>query len=150
MPSVECGFAHLPEQRGPDSLIQFGPTLTVRIGFDRNFSPGAQPNLPPTEFHALIDTGASESCIDSRVAQSLGLPAVDRRKVAGVHGSDEVNVHLAQIYVPSLGFTSYGQFAGVHLHAGGQPHSALIGRTFLRSFTMFYDGSVGSVVLSRP
>ena len=150
MPSVECGFVHLPEPHGPDSLIQFGPTLAVRIGFDPDFSSGTQPNLPTTEFHALVDTGASESCIDSAVAQSLGLPVVDRRKVAGVHGSDEVNVHLAQIYVPRLGFTSYGQFAGVHLHAGGQPHSALIGRTFLRSFTMIYDGNVGSVVLSRP
>ena len=150
MPSVECGFSHLEEPHCQDSLIQFGPTLAVRIGFDPNFSPGALPNLPPTEFHALVDTGASESCIDSGVAQSLGLPIVDRRKVAGVHGSDEVNVHLAQIYVRALSFTSYGQFAGVHLHAGGQPHSALIGRTFLRTFTMVYDGSTGSVILSRP
>lgn len=148
MPSVECGFPLLQESRGPDSLIRFGPTLMVQIGFDPDFSPGSTPNLPSTEFHALVDTGALESCIDSGVASTLGLPIVDRQKVAGVHGSADVNVHLAQIYVPALELTTFGRFSGVHLRAGGQPHSALIGRTFLRAFTMIYNGGTGSVILS--
>jgi len=133
---------------GPDNLIRFGPTLTVRIGFDPDFSPGSTPNLPSMEFHALVDTGAGESCIDSSVALSLNLPIVDRRRIAGIHGISEVNVHLAQIYVPALNLTQHGPFAGVHLYAGGQPHSALIGRTFLRGFTMMYNGGTGSVKLS--
>ncbi len=41
----------------------------------------------------------------------------------------------------------YGLFAGVHLVAGGQSHKALIGRTFLRSFTMIYNGRTGAVTL---
>ena len=57
-------------------------------------------------------------------------------------------LHLAQIYVPALGWTVFGQFAGVHLIAGGQLHYALIGRTFLRNFTMVYEGKTGSVTLS--
>ena len=149
MPSVECGFPHLPDSRGPDTLVRVGPTLTVQIGFDPEFSPGGTPNIPSAEFHALVDTGAGESCIDSSVAVSLGLPVVDRQTLAGAHGSGEVNIHLAQLVVPALNLALYGQFAGVHLHAGGQPYSALIGRTFLRAFTMIYDGSTGSVILSR-
>lgn len=149
MPSVECGFVDPAGSSGPNSLIRFGPTLTVQIGFDTGYSPGSPPNLPSTEFHALVDTGALSSCIDSTVAAALQLPIVDKQKVAGVHGSADVNVHLAQIYVPALDLTTHGRFSGVHLHAGGQPHSALIGRTFLRYFTMIYDGGTGSVTLSR-
>jgi hypothetical protein len=67
---------------------------------------------------------------------------------AGVHGAKEVNVHLAQVYIPSLKYTIYGAFSGVDLRAGGQAHSALIGRTFLRQFKMIYDGPTGDVELS--
>jgi hypothetical protein len=69
--------------------------------------------------------------------------------VSGVHGSIEINMHLAQVRIPSLGWTIYGTFAGVHMQAGGQPHLALIGRTFLRNYTMIYDGKTGKVTLSN-
>jgi hypothetical protein len=52
--------------------------------------------------------------------------------------------------VPTLNVTIYGAFAGVHLAAGGQLHQALIGRTFLSSFsfTMVYEGATGTVTIS--
>jgi len=37
----------------------------------------------------------------------------------------------------------------VDLIAGGQAHYALIGRTFLQSFTMVYEGRTGTVTLSN-
>ena len=58
-------------------------------------------------------------------------------------------MHLAQIYVPTLHHILYGEFAGVHLKAGGQAHAALIGRNFLQSFTMTYDGRTGSVIIRK-
>ncbi len=75
---------------------------------------------------------------------------LDRRLVSGAHGSQEINMHLAQVHVPSLNFTIYGAFAGVHLVAGGQVHRALIGRTFLSHFTMVYEGRTGTVKISSP
>jgi predicted aspartyl protease len=143
MPTIDCGFA------SQDQLVRFGPTLTVRIGFDDQFGPGRDPDLPETEYHALVDTGASLSCIDSGLAASLKLPVIDRVGVAGALGGGQVNLHLAQILIPSLQTTVYGGFAGVHLHAGGQPHSALIGRMFLKSWSMSYNGQTGSVILSH-
>lgn len=118
MPAVDYGF-----QNNPESLVRFDPTLTVRIRCDENFEPGEgqTPDLPENEYHALVDTGAGESCINSALASTLNLPVVDRRPVTGVHGQEEVNVHLAQIYFPDLDWTADGQFCGVHLHAGGQP-----------------------------
>ena len=151
MPRAKCGFDDQTGQSGRDALALYGPTLFVQIGFDPDSRPSdvPNPNLPPDRHPALVDTGATESCIDSELALVLNLPVVDRQKVAGVHGADAVNFHLAQIYVPSLDFTVYGRFAGVHLRAGGQPHFALIGRTFLQNFTMTYEGRTGNVILSN-
>jgi hypothetical protein len=127
-PSCECGFDDIPGgQKGSVLLVSQGPTL----------------------LKALVDSGATESCIDSLLAAQLNLPIVDRRNVSGVHGSDPVNMHLAQVYVPALGTTINGAFAGVHLTAGGQVHQALIGRTFLRHVSMVYDGRTGKVTISR-
>lgn len=129
-------------------LEHVGPSLPVEIGFDPNFRPSVRPSLPGRQFPALVDTGAAACCIDSALVAALKLPLVDRQQVAGVHGSGEVDMHLAQVYVPALNFTMYGVFAGVHLTAGGQPHFALIGRTFLRNFTLVYEGRTGAVTLS--
>jgi hypothetical protein len=124
--TTKCGFNDSPQAKGSDLLVSFGPTLLVDIGFDPNWKPNENPNpiAGITGERALVDTGATESCIDSLPAAQLGLPIADRRHVSGVHGSNEVNVHLAQIHIPSLNFTIYGLFAGVHLIAGGQWHKA--------------------------
>lgn len=142
MASTDCGAD------GPGLLVERGPTLYVRIGFDPGFRRGSVPALAEDTLPALVDTGAFASCIDSDLARNLDLPIVNRGMVAGVLGAGEVNFHLAQIYVPELSVTINGRFAGVHLAVGGQPHVALLGRTFLRRFTMRYDGRTGSVTLS--
>jgi hypothetical protein len=74
---------------------------------------------------ALVDTGATESCIDNLLAATLKLPIVNRREVSGSAGKHVANVYLAQVHVPTLAFTIYGAFAGVELAAGGQSHSLL-------------------------
>ena len=122
----------------------------VDIGFDPNHRDGsaAPPNLQEKSVAALVDTGATESCIDSGLAMQLGLPIVNQLLVAGVSGQLQVNMHLAQILIPPLKFTIYGAFAGVHLAGGGQRHLALIGRTFLQNFVMIYNGRTGEVDIS--
>lgn len=151
MGSTECGFDDIPGgAQAFDSLVNWGPTLSVNIGFDPNYN-SASTNVPvpgKTGLLALVDTGATESCIDSLLAAQLNLPVVDRRMTAGAHGAKEVNLHLAQIHIPSLSRTIVGAFAGVDLLTGGQMHSALIGRTFLRHFKMIYDGPSGKVQIS--
>jgi len=148
MRETKCGFIDGPLS-ARDLLINTGPTLFVNIGFDPDFRPIA-PAVPVpaiTGVHALVDTGAGECCIDDQLAVKLRLPLIDRRSVSGIGGRKEVNMYLAQIHVPSLPHTIYGAFAGVDLVAGGQAHQALIGRTFLRSFTMIYSGLTGDVTL---
>ena len=150
MPSTSCGFDDVGGgNSGSELLVMRGPTLLVDIGFDPQYQSSASrlPLAGLKGLQALIDTGATESCIDSRLASQLNLPIVDRLPASGVHGSEEVNIHLAQIYVPSLRQVMHGSFAGVHLVAGGQTHWALLGRTFLRGFRMIYDGRTGAVTI---
>lgn len=151
MPETFCGFHDIPNgASGSQILMQWGPTLLVNIGFDSTWDNTTSSNPPMHSIenvNALVDTGATESCIDDLLATQLNLPIFDVRQVAGTVGQHDVNMYLAQIYIPSLKYTIYGAFAGVHLAAGGQAHHALIGRTFLSQFTMIYEGNTGSVRL---
>lgn len=151
MPTAEAGFPDGGGVLGRDALSWYGPTIHVQMGFDASYrlvSPHS-PNLPSQLLPALVDTGAAVSCIDSDLALQLRLPLIDQQQVAGVHGSQAVNVYLGQIFIPSLNWTIYGEFFGVHLQSGGQPHFALIGRTFLREFTLVYEGRTGTVTISN-
>jgi predicted aspartyl protease len=147
MPSTTCGFGSNNGISGADYLVFHGPTLPVLIGLDPAHPPGSAvaPNLGANVLYALVDTGATTNCIDNGLAIQLNLPVVNQQEVAGVGGKMKVNVYLCQIYIPSLQFTDFGSFAGVNLIAGGQPHHALIGRTFLKNFQMTYDGRSGDV-----
>ena len=151
MRSTSCGFDDSAGVTGRELLVQNGPTLLVDIGFDptyRTDGTSGPPNLAMKDVRALVDTGATQSCIDSELAMTLALPIVDQAKVSGVSGEMVVNMHLAHIFIPSLPFTVYGAFAAVDLAAGGQTHLALIGRTFLRHFRMTYNGLTGAVIIS--
>ena len=149
MPTTDIGFRDSPTVSGRSSLAFFGPTLYVRIGYDPTYQPGGFPSLPEQDYPALVDTGASSSCIDSDLATHLHLQVIDQQNISGVHGTLPVNIYAAQLYIPSLNQTIYGQFAGVHLNAGGQMHKAIIGRYFLSDFAMNYDGRSGTVILSN-
>jgi predicted aspartyl protease len=148
---TKCGFDDTPQTAGHELLVAHGPTLLVHIGFDPkyNVATGRPPEFATDVSHALVDTGATESCIDSKVATALALPMVDRRPISGIGGAKLADICLAQIFVPSLAITIYGPFAVVELAAGGQLHAALIGRTFLRHFKMVYEGTTGTVTLER-
>ena len=151
MSETECGFEGAPGgASGSDLLVTLGPTLQVDIGFDPAWKLGVGTNPTPAikDVDALVDTGAAVSCIDDMLAVQLGLPCHDKQPLAGVGGQHMANMYIAQIQVPSLQLTIYGTFAGVHLAAGGQVHRALLGRTFLRAFTMVYEGKTGAVKIT--
>src|SRR5690242_11273842 len=107
-----CGFNSSATVHGKDLLVNHGPTLLVDIGFDPNWVPPPTGTAPPaagiSSLHALVDTGATQCCIDALLATQLTLPLINQRNIAGVHGSSQVSFYLAQIHVPSLNFTMYG------------------------------------------
>ncbi|MBV9989946.1 MAG: hypothetical protein JOZ72_01520 [Alphaproteobacteria bacterium] len=81
MDEALCGYDHAP--KGGELLVRFGPSLKVDIGFDSKFVAGfgdlPEPDLQGLD--ALIDTGASESYIDRRLATELNLVLIDKDAV---------------------------------------------------------------------
>lgn len=98
MPLADAGFPN-DDGRARERLLAFGPTLQVSVSHFQPDSTGA----PPLEtVPALVDTGATESCIDSRLAERLGLPVIDTMEMSGVGGAKSHNVYLASVAIPSL------------------------------------------------
>jgi len=149
---TNCGFDDVPGGApGSELLVSAGPTIVVNIGFDPKWKPALPVVMPIpgiTDIRALVDTGATECCIDNRLAIQLNLPIVDERPYGGIGGRHMAKMYLAQVHIPSLNYTMYGAFAGVKLAESGAVHQALIGRTFLQAMKTTYDGATGKVVLS--
>jgi hypothetical protein len=145
-----CEFSNPDHKIGRGLLAQIGPTLRVDIGFDTNHDRRSEnlPDLAAKGVHALIDTGASLNCIDVGLAMQLELPVIDRGRVNGSAGAHEVNMHLGHVLIPALSKSIFGAFAGINLAAGRHPHVAVLGRTFLQDFVLYYDGRTGLAYIS--
>jgi hypothetical protein len=103
MPIIECGFpAGLTGLSPTDALALRGPTVLVDIGFDPAIFGQNLPQVPATasalavipavQVPALIDTGASDSSIDEKLAQQLQLPLIDQEQCSGIGGTIILNI----------------------------------------------------------
>jgi predicted aspartyl protease len=97
---------------------------------------------------ALIDTGASMTCIDAAAASKIGAPVIDRVHMhSASHAATQANVY--PVHFEILG-------AGIHIDAprcvgaalASQGLVMLIGRDMLANCTLFYNGPSGSFTLS--
>jgi hypothetical protein len=135
-----------PQVSSAQCLRALGPGLPIEI----SQATSAQQTVPrpPTlqPALALIDTGATHSCVDEQLAQSLNLPIIDQQQVTGVAGPQAHNVYLAQLSMPPpLGAGYRGRLIGVQL---GGPCRVIVGRDFLARAIMIYDGLNGTVTIS--
>lgn len=55
------------------------------------------------EVMALVDTGATHSCITSKVAQQIDLYPDGKTEVGGVHGRKAVNTYTPSIVIAEIG-----------------------------------------------
>ena len=102
---------------------------------------------PSTRLRALIDTGASLSCINDDVAKTLNLVARDKQMVGNAGGGSEqflydVGFHLP---IPNTHILPLQVF-GVNLK--NQPYQALIGRDVLKFCNFIYSGASSFWTLS--
>ena len=146
---IECGFLDSGGDSGSEKLAAIGPTLNLHVGHDPENWVGQslRPDLPEVILPALVDTGASKCSIDA-AAERLGLPVAYPGTVSGVGGEAQALIYWAQLRVPQLDIQFTGLVAGIALNSSQQTHQALIGRDFLRHFTMVYEGRTGSVKIT--
>lgn len=60
---------------------------------------GQQPN--PIKAKAVWDTGATNTCINTRIAKTLNLIPVSKTRISSVNSEEVVNVYIVDIYLPN-------------------------------------------------
>ena len=136
----------------PVALQQRGPVVQAIVAISQTFADqllqqGTQ--LPaPVSGNALIDTGASSTCIDEAVASSMGLPVIDVVSMASAsHASTRQNVYAIQMQIVGSPIRVEVPHAiGAALQAQGI--IALIGRDYLQHCTLHYNGFTGEITLA--
>ena len=134
------------------ALLQRGPVVQVTLGVGRAIDEQLLQQgvtLPaPVSGLALIDTGATSTCIDDDAAQQLQLPAIDVVTVASAsHASIQQSVHPVQIEVVGWPIT-FDAPRAIAAPLRSQGILVLIGRDVLQHTILVYNGPTGSFSLS--
>jgi predicted aspartyl protease len=127
-----------------------GPVIQVTVSIEQNAGQAlvSQGKTLPTPKAglALIDTGASNTCVDEQAAKELGLPVIDvATMLSATHEKVPCNVYPVLISTPIAGLNS-PRTMGAALAAQGL--LVLIGRDVLQNCTLFYNGVAGQFTLS--
>ncbi len=98
--------------------------------------------------NAVVDTGASVTCIDNSFAKNLNLPIVDVVQMTSAsHESTQQNVYPIQLQIVGSPIRIEIPHAmGANLAAQGLV--ALIGRDYLQHCTLHYNGVTGAITLA--
>ena len=134
------------------ALLQGGPTVQVIIGIAQIFADQllqqGQTLPQPISGNALIDTGASMTCIDDLSAQNLGLPVIDVVQMTSAsHAATQQNVYPIQVQI--VGSPIRGEVPrAIGANLAVQGLIALIGRDFLQHCTLFYNDFTGEITLA--
>jgi Aspartyl protease len=131
-----------------------GPLIQVAVFSAETVqnNPAFGQDLSPTMFMALVDTGASNTCISKRIAEELSLVPTGKIQVAGVHGSSATNTYqfaIGFIFPVSqeasgavLGNLSAHLVDGTEFNNDGCGFDILLGRDIIckGSMQMSFDG----------
>jgi predicted aspartyl protease len=135
----------------PSHALQWqGPTAQIALHFPASVAQElvnrGKKLANPIVGEALIDTGASSSCIDMEAAAELGLKAIDVTKMnSASHSDHEVPVYFASLEILGMGARFELRVMGGSFRS--QNLIALIGRDALASSVLFYDGPTGQATL---
>jgi predicted aspartyl protease len=126
-----------------------GPIVQVTASIDQNAAKvllAQGKTVPNKTGFALIDTGASNTCIDEQAAKDLGLPVIDVGSMQSAsHEKHPCNIYPVQIVTPVVTLNSM-RTMGANLASQGL--LILIGRDVLAVCTLFYNGPSGQFTLS--
>jgi predicted aspartyl protease len=127
-----------------------GPVLQVSVSIELNAAKALSSqgkSLPtPKSGLALIDTGASQTCVDDQSAAELGLPVIDvGYMISATHERVPCNVFPLSIVTPIMTLNS-PRTMGASLASHGL--LVLIGRDVLMNCTLHYNGANGQWTLA--
>ena len=126
---------------GPTKLFKDGARIEVKIRpplwqIVKMKAAGQQPKKPMWKTEALIDTGATRTCIRDEIAQELNLKRVASGKIYSVAMSHKCAVYTAELEMGPFKFLR----SIVGVPATHQEIDCLLGRDLLDRFTLVYSG----------
>jgi predicted aspartyl protease len=133
-------------------LQQRGPVVQVSITIEENLATALVQEgktIPdPITGWALIDTGASNTCIDDQAAQLMKLPVIDVGKMSSAsHAAIPSNIYPIQIEITGFKIRFQSpRTMGAELKSQGL--LLLLGRDLLQYCLLVYNGLAGQITLS--
>ncbi len=142
------------------TLSPNGPLVNAAISVSKVRSDALQlekrPIPPPVNVRALIDTGASGSCIDPSIRTQLGLTPTGTTKAHSPgtkkdapHDVDQFDVG---IFIPGLTATSRAFYIPtvqvMEFDLDHQGFQVILGRDILTSCVLIYEGQAGLFTLT--
>lgn len=129
-----------------------GPRIQVKISIAepiaQELKKQKKPVPAPVVGYALVDTGASNTCIDERAVKRLRLQPTDVvRMTSASHRSAPKKVYPIRIEMVGLPVT-IEVFRAIGSSLDAQDLVLLIGRDVLENFTFFYNGPCGELTLA--
>lgn len=151
-------YAHVDPDECAEAMQANGPLLAVEISPPQplvDFLTKNNKPIPPTiTGHGLIDTGATVTTLHEAFIKQLGVKTVGSQNMTTPSGGVEVhNTYPVRLKVPSHGVdvelpeiitADLAKF----LTPSGQPIIGLIGRDFLASCILIYNGELGMYTLA--
>jgi predicted aspartyl protease len=136
--------AQVLQQRGPIAQV----SITLAQAFVTSLMQAGKEVPQPTTGFALIDTGASNTCVDDEAAKTMGLPVIDVGTMhSASHAKIPSNIYPVQIQI--VGFQI--QFPSLRTMGAALKNQGLLmllGRDLLQRCTLFYNGVTGQITLS--
>lgn len=133
-----------------------GPLLSILVGVSRPradaLTTEGQPIPPAVTVQGLVDTGASCTCIDPSVLQSLNLTPTGTTQTltpstgATPHITNQYDVAIVLVH-PKATFT-FHSVPVVESHLSVQGIQALIGRDILAQCVLIYNGPMAAYTLT--
>jgi hypothetical protein len=108
--------------------------------------------VPSVAAKLMLDTGAAKTAIDNTLAAELNLVPIRFEQVVGVsQESQECPVYLLVLRINvtlngrKMEYSCSTEALGIPSPRQGEPYSGFIGRDFLASWRLTYDGPSGVV-----
>lgn len=131
------------------ALLMRGPIIQVTVTIEQNAGKGLLSQgkpFPSKTGWALIDTGASNTCVDEQAAKELGLPIIDVGTMqSATHEKHPCNVYPVQIISTVVTLNSPRTMSA---NLVSQGLLVLIGRDVLQRCNLFYNGPAGQFTLA--
>jgi len=145
------------QEPAPEGLLGAGPLLQVQVEVPQALaaylSGQGQPIPAPQSGWALIDTGATRTCVDKDVLTKLGVKPTGTIKTGTAAGQVEQLLFPAKLSFPAAGNfqVEFGSVIAVDLRGqavAGANVVVLVGRDVLSHCLLVYNGPAGIFTLA--